>query len=284
MEKHLLVTVSEQKSALFGIKFVGDFFSKKKDMKLTLYFTYPKGISGWTDEDYKRQHAKHQKQNEANGQQALEEAKKVCCAMGFDENQISLKLEMRKTNRVLDILHEGAKGRYDAVVLGRRGVSWLEEAFDESVTKGLLKEKFHFPVWLCKNPAPDRQNILICVDGSDAAYRMADHVGFILEKEPRHQIVLFAADEDRKKAEDIIATARGHLVKNGFDEKLVKTVIVSEANAAKAIIAESNKGKFAAVTVGRRHAAPGALKNLFFGSVSTRLFNEMEGASLWVCY
>ena len=284
MEKHLLVTVSEQNSALFGVKFAGNFFSDKKGIKLTLYFTYPKGAAGWTDDDYKRQQAKQQKQNEAKGRQALEAAKKICCDLGFDENQISLKLEMQKTNKVLDILHEGAKGNYDAVVLGRRGVSWLEEAFDESVTKGLLKEKFHFPVWLCKNPDPDRKNILICIDGSEAAYRMADHVGFILETENRHQIVLFSADENQKKAEDIITTARGHLNKNGFNEKMVRSLIVSEKNAAKAIMAEAKKGKYAAVTVGRRHAEPGALKSLFFGSVSTKLFNEMEGASLWVCY
>ena len=279
-----MVTVSEQKSALFGVKFVGDFFMNKQDIKLTLYFTYPKGGEAWSDDGYKDHEKKQQKKNESRGRKALEEAKNACCRLGFSEDRISLKLEKRKITKVMDILHEGAKGRYDAVVLGRRGVSWLEEAFDESVTKGLLKEKFHFPVWLCKNPDPDRKDILICVDGSDAAYRMVDHVGFVLEKETQHQIVLFSANEDQKKAADIIATARGHLVKNGFDETRVKPSIISDKNVAKAIISKAEKGKFAAVTVGRRHAEPGVLKSLFFGSVSTRLFNEMESASLWVCY
>lgn len=283
MDRHLLVTVSEQKSALYGVKFVGNFFSDKKGLKITLYYTCPRAAA-WDDDIHKGNQARQEKQYEARGRRALEDAKQTCCRLGFEADQIAFKLESRKTSKVMDILYEGAKRRYDAVVLGRRGVSWLEEAFDESVTKGLLKETFHFPVWLCNKPEPHGKNVLVCVDGSEAAYRMTDHVGFMLEKESRQAVTLFVAGEDLKASEKIIAEALVQLAKNGFPEQRIKTLIIPEKNAAAAILLEVKGKQYAAVAVGRRSSAQKTLKGLFFGSVSTRLFNEMEGAGLWICY
>jgi len=50
MERHLLVTISEQQSALCGVRFVGYFFSNKENLKLTLYYTAPRPATIWDGE------------------------------------------------------------------------------------------------------------------------------------------------------------------------------------------------------------------------------------------
>ena len=42
MERHLLVTVSEKHDNLFGVRFLGNFFSKKEEIKVTLLYLTPK--------------------------------------------------------------------------------------------------------------------------------------------------------------------------------------------------------------------------------------------------
>ena len=50
MSRHLLITVSEQQSALYGIRFAGNLLSNKQDLKLTLYYTIPRGPQVWSGE------------------------------------------------------------------------------------------------------------------------------------------------------------------------------------------------------------------------------------------
>ena len=164
------------------------------------------------------------------------------------------------------------------------GASWLEEAFEESVTKNILKENFNFPIWLCKKSEADRKNILLCVDGKEPSFRMTDHVGFVLGEENQHEVTLFLAGENSGQAEDIFRKAKGNLLKNSLPEAQVKTKIVSDKNVANAIISEVKKRNYAAVAVGRRKSGQNTTKKLFLDSVSTRLYKDIEGASLWISY
>ncbi|MCJ7687192.1 MAG: universal stress protein, partial [Desulfobacteraceae bacterium] len=202
MEKHLLVTVSEQQSALHGVRFVGHFFSNKKEIKLTLFYTAPRPAAVWGEEQTHEsvsQSEQQAKQYEAKGRKALEEAKKVLIKLGFKQEQIGTKFQVRQRAKVNEIIQEGEKGFYDAVVLGRRGLSWLEEALDDSVSKGLLEKRCNFPVWICRRPDLETKNVLLCLDGSETSYRMADHVGFILGEEKSQEVTLFTVEKPGSK-------------------------------------------------------------------------------------
>ena len=284
MKKHLLVTVSDQISALYGLKFIDRIFDKKEDVQLTLFYTVSKSPIIWEGKSRDHTYINVTKKNEAKGIKALADAKAELCKMGFVEDQISTKLDTRKKSTAHDILYEGAAGQYDAVVLGKRGTGWLEETFEESVTKNLLKESFRFPVWLCKLSDTKKNGVLVCVDGSEAALRMADHVGYILNKENSQPVTLFAVDSNGSDTEAILAQAREHLLQNNFPKELVKTVSVKNKNIGKAILKQAKKGNYAAIAVGRREREPKFIKSLFFGSVSTHLFENLEGTSLWICH
>lgn len=291
MEKHLLVTVSEQLGTLYSVRFAGQFFSNKKDLRLTLLYVAPKPVAVWEEDvayDSVRQVDKQAKLYEKKGHAALEAARKELLKAGFDHKQIHTKLQIRKFSKVMDIIQEGEKGLYDAVVLGPRGLSWLERAFDESVSRSLLEKRVNFPIWLCRKPDMDRKNVLLCVDGSKPAFRMADHVSFILSQEQKHGVTVLIVKKKgtplKENEDTIISITMETLTHNGYPEDMISTRLVEASDVTKAILREAEQGRFAVVGVGRTGAGQGRIKKLFMGSVSDTLFHELEGAALWICH
>jgi nucleotide-binding universal stress UspA family protein len=290
MEKHLLITVGDDKSAMFGVQFVSHLFKNKDAIKLTLFYTAPRPPAVWADErksDEWRQAEQKFKEYEAKGKKALAAAKDELAARGFVKEKIDTKLRFRELSKIMDIIDEGESGLYDAVVLGRRGISWFEETFDESVTKGLMEKRGRFPMWICRRPDLNRKDVLVCLDGSDSAYRVADHVGFVLAREEDQRIQLFVVKKKGKTTadspQDILAKGRKNLTDHGIPDDRIHTKIEESDNVRKAILNESETGGFSAVAVGRTGSGQGFLKKLFMGSASGYLFKELESAALWIC-
>ncbi len=283
MERHLLVTLSERQDGLFGVRFVGNFFADKEGMKITLLYTTPRAPSFWeSDLNADLQMRK----SETDGRQVLETAKAHLLKNGFDPDQVITKLQGRRVSKVMEIIQEGAKGLYDAVVLGGRGLSWLEQAFDESVTTGLLEQACKFPIWVCRRPDLDRQNVLACVDGSAASDRMVDHIAHILNQERRQSVTFLAVGKKGriadKDGDTILSKSREILISRGFSSDRIHLKEIEEGAVSKVILKEADEGRFAAVAVGRTGTGQGLLKKIFVGSVSQALFQEFQGAALWL--
>ena len=283
MERHLLVTVSEKHDNLFGVRFLGSFFEEKKGMKVTLLYLTPRP-PGRFEKDLDTE--QRIKKSEAKGNKALRNAKSDLLKTGFDEEQIKTKLRPARIGKVNEIIQEGSEGKYDAVVLGRRGLSRLEETFDESVSSTLFDQEWGFPLWICRNPDTKRKDVLACVDGSDASHRMLDHVGFILGQAVDQNVTLLTISKKGtvgdKDADEVLHDGKKALMEHGIPAERIQYQVIPEANAGKAILKETSARHFAAVAVGRTGKAMGFLKKVFVGSVSRTLFHELEGAALWL--
>ena len=283
MERHLLVTVSEKHDNLFGVRFLGNFFADKEEMKITLLYLTPQPPGRFEADQEMELRAK---KSEATGRKALNEAKGELLKMGFKEVQVSLKIRPRRLSKVNEIIQEGSEGKYDAVLLGRRGLSRLEQTFDESVTSALFEQEWGFPLWICRKLDVDRKHVLACVDGSDASHRMLDHVGFILGQARNQNVTLLTISRKGhvgdKSADEILHKSKEMLIADGISPERIRFKVIPEANAGKAIIKEAGTEHFAAVAVGRTGKVMGFLKKVFVGSVSRTLFQELEGAGLWL--
>jgi len=283
MERHFLVTVSEREDGLFGVRFIASFFTSKDDMKATLLYTTPRMPSPW-DQDVDA--GSHAKKAMAEGRQALDRARGYLVKHGFDPDKVIAKIQERRVSKIMEIIHEGARGLYDAVILGRRGLSWLERAFEESVTKGLLEKECDFPIWVCRRPDLERRNVLACVDGSPASYRMVDHIAHILVQEAKQGVTLLTVEKKGRIGDEdtgtILYTCRDALMDRGLPSEMIHLKQVEGGPVSKLILKEADQGRFAAVAVGRTGTGQGLLKKLFFGSVSQALFQELQGASLWL--
>ncbi len=291
MEKHFLITVSDNTSALHGIRFAGHFFSNKDAVRITLFYTVPKGPQLWAGEkdlESVQDAELQEKQNKSRGRRALDIAKKELIGLGFKTELIRTKLLPRRFSTVLDILREGADGLYDSVILGRRGLTWIEEAFDQSVSRGVLDHRVDFPLWVVRNPDLNRSDVLLCVDGTQPSKHMVDHVGFILAGEKTHKVTLFFVNRPPLKSQAELGAIFDEAVEilehNEFPKEMIKTKVVEDTNPAKAIVNEAGTHAYAVVAVGRRAPKQGIFKKMFFGSVSMRLFRDLEKTALWICY
>lgn len=286
MERNFLIAVSEQKKALLGVRFVGNFFSDKQDIKSTLFYSAPKSDVFWANQTSAEPFSRQKEQMDkilAGGKAALEIAKKECINLGFLPENLSLKQQTQVFSTVVDIIQEGKNGKYDAVVLGRRGLSMLGEAFEENISKDLFNMKFTFPIWLCRSANPVKKNVLLYIDGSETSFRMADHVGFVLSLEKKHRLDILIADKTADAA-SIMERCRSILLENGFPEALIRLRTTTLENAASAILDAVDKEPYAAVALGRSGQKSNPLLRLFKGPVCSILFKELTDTSLWICH
>ena len=288
MNKHLLVTISEDPTAHFGLRFVCAFFKHKDDVRLTLFNTAPQPPAVWAEEanfETLRLNEEAAQAIISSGKRAMEAARSIFLQSGFSAAQVDDKIVSRNFSRIQDIVKEGETGLYDAVVFGRRGMLRLENFLDKSASEEMLQEKFAFPLWLCRDVEYDRKGVLLCVDGSEPARRMADHVGFILQGEPEHHVTILRVlrkSDVPQNTEGLFTEAIDALKDNGFPTRHIKTRLEQTDNVAQAIIDEANRGRYAAVAVGRSDRHKGVLSQLFAGSVTMALFRKLTGAALWV--
>jgi nucleotide-binding universal stress UspA family protein len=289
MNKHFLLSVSDSKASFWGARFLGDFLHNKDDAEVTVYCSLAAPtVNGMPN---------YQERVEADG--LLERRQKAATAVlqktvdflhagGFRKKNLHHKLGRHSLSPTENILVEVEKGLYDALVLGRRGLGWLEELVESSVSRELLERKGATPVWLCRLPEKGRGHVLACVDDSPQTERMVDHVGFILADQPDHEITLLNIydpnSEDRMFAEVIFDNCKALLAENNYPSERVHTRIVESFSPAKAILEVLHTGQYAAVAAGRTGEDRGLRQRLFMGSVSSTLFRQVQGAGLWLCH
>jgi len=288
LEKHLLVTISEDINALFGLRYVFGFFSRRDLVRLTLFYVSARPGSEAFDSSAPFC-AAGQAPSFGNAcrtpPQTLTTARDWLLDMGFPGDRIELRSAPAKYGTVKDIAAEAERGLYDAVVLGRRGLSWFDEIFDDSITHRMLWESISFPLWVCRNPGRHRKNVLLCVDGSEQSLRVADHVGFVLRNEPEHSVTVFhnraLSLPEGQSIEHIMAGAIAVLKENGLEDERIDILVKSSKDPAELILKQAQEGEFAAVAVGRTGGKPDGLRNIF-GSTSQTLLRKLEGAALWI--
>lgn len=288
LEKHLLVTISEDINALFGLRYVFGFFSRRDLVRLTLFYVTARPGTESFDSSAPFC-ATGQTSSFGNAcrtpPQTLTTARDWLLDMGFPGDRIEMRSAPAKYGTVKDIAAEAERGLYDAVVLGRRGLSWFDEIFDDSVTHRMLWESISFPLWVCRNPMRHRKNVLLCVDGSEQCLRVADHVGYILRNEPEHSVTVFhnraQSLPEGQSIEHITAGAIAALKENGIEDERIDVLVKSSKDPADLILKQAQAGEFAAVAVGRSGGKPDALRNIF-GSISLTLLRKLEGAALWI--
>lgn len=288
MNKHLLVTASGDRSALMGLKFVNGFFEAKAGVRVTVFYTTPKPPAVWEGELNHAtldEYETRKRANEVKGRNILDDALRLLIDGGFPAENVDAKMILRSISKAEDILREGEEGLYDALVLGRRGVTRLEQLVEESVSGQLALRNAACPLWVCRSPEPGRSGVLLCLDGSDASMRTADHVGWMVAGEPRHEVTMLRVHRGGglgEPAESMFQHAKSILMENGVDDERIREMIVDNGPAAKAIMDEAQRGKYAAVAIGRTGRGRSLLRRLFMGSVGRALLHELEGAVLWM--
>lgn len=283
MKKKILITVSDETSHLYGIRFAGCFFKNKSAVEATLFYVAPRADFG--EPGQVGRYARTRRAIQTRAATALDAARKQLLELGFAAENVSTGFTFNEFGTVKDIIRKARSGKYDAAVLGRRGYVLFESLLATSVTKELLAREVDFPIWICKSPEESRRNVLVCVDGSDAALRIVDHAGFMLAEESDHCVTLFHLDTGERPDRDaLMEEARSKLIANGVSGERIETIVERSAatGVAKKILDKAAAGNYAAVGVGRVGIRKGGFKEWLVGSRTMKLLESMEKTGLWI--
>ena len=217
----------------------------------------------------------------------LDAAKQILIDSGFPEKGVKVKLKKREHGIAQDIMSEAGHG-YDAVAVGRRGVSQLREMVLGSVSIRLMEKLHSMPLMLVGKDA-EPEKVLIGFDGSENAMRAVHFVGQALKgsDHPVSLLHVVRSDED-ELAQDVktdMAEAfdRAKQTLTGYNlssDKIKTDILYGEESRAGAIVREARSGNYGAIVLGRRGLS--RIEEFFMGRVTNKVAYMAKGLALWV--
>lgn len=292
MKKHFLVTISSQSENLYGVKFLCSFFKSDSQHSLTLLHIYRQNsndMSAALTEMWLRPDEAIEGRLTVGAKLSIDKCLKLIESSKMTVDHKVTKTVAEQYGKVKDILNEGQKGLYDAIVLGKRAgysLQWIFERPADEIAQSIIRDTtFTTPIWICPEVNKERKNILVCVDGSENAYRTVDHVGFIMAEQEQHNITLFHVKNSTGiSGNEIFPKAEKILLSHGISEQRIETVSTWGLSTAGTIQGILNRHEYAAVAVGLKGYKQEQLnEGPFAGATVSTLIRKIEGAAVWCC-
>ncbi|MDX9818195.1 MAG: universal stress protein [Desulfococcus multivorans] len=307
MEKKILLAVDESKHAKNAIQYVIDIAPRVNQLTYTLFHVQPQISQFLHDEariNVRAQSAieKIKKKNAQNAHALLEKYKNLMVDEGIDETHIESKTAPRNLGLAKDIIEFAQKKHYDAVVVGRRGLTKMQEVFMGSLTTKLVEHSQVIPLWIVDGKVTSRR-VLVAVDGSESAFRAVDHVSFIFRNNPHATITLFhvtprlkdycrldyITDEedlesailqsDKKCIDQFLSVVEKKFIDAGIArEQVIVRQTKPRFSIGDAILEEIQKGDYGTVVIGRR----GTERAFYLGRVSNQVLSKTTRRAVWL--
>ena len=226
-------------------------------------------------------------------QEFLERARQLFLEQGVPEDMVITKIKERKLGIVRDIVDECQSG-FDALVVGRAGMSKLKDLVLGSIAKELIGYPSNIPLCVVGG-SPEVGRILLGMDGSAGALKALDYLGTILqctncEGALFHVIksfdfVIACADGEFDKAERAaticLAKAICHLEEEGLSrDRMTTKIAAGKDSCSRAIVEKAREDGYGTIVVGRRSLS--GLKQCFLGRVSNNVLKLAKEMAVWV--
>lgn len=215
-------------------------------------------------------------QNEKEIKEYMGKATQILLDAGVNKEDVTVNIHERDEGVARDIMKEAEKG-YDAVVIGRGGMSKFKDLIIGSVAIKLLEKCDFIPLFVVGKSA-EQGKVLVGYDGSDGAVKAVDYVCDTLGGTDFEVglINVIRGEEGSflKDAEianrNLLNMAKSRLLTAGFKSNQITTKIITGAsNRAGAIIQEAEEGCYGTVVVGRRGLSK--VHEFFMGRVSNQV-------------
>lgn len=292
MNKHYLVTVSNDFEHLTGVEFICSFFKSRSEHQITLLhicrldskIATNSLLEMWDNPD-----DRVKGKLTVGAKKAMDKAITLLSDSRMSVDEMITKTFAERYGKVKDILNEGSSGLYDAIILGKRAsytLQWFfERPADETAKAIIADSSITTPIWVCPAPEKGRKHVLVCVDGSDESLRAVDHVGYILSKQDQHNLTLFHVENGAGLDIDTIFKKSLLLLnEHNIDRQRVTTESTWGINVAGTISSFAEKGNFAAIAVGLRGVDKGIMKRMnLAGGTTASLIERAEKISIWCC-
>jgi nucleotide-binding universal stress UspA family protein len=303
-----MIAVDDSLYSKSVVKYVARLSARLKDLHCVLFNAQPMVSQFLVDEAKKKADSRKElkavmERNAAASQTLLDYIKTTMVQNGVDDSRIQTVTQPRKLDIAKDMIEYAQDGRFDALAVGRRGISGFQELFMGSVSSNVAQNSKVIPVWIVGGDvAPSR--FLVAVDGSEYSLRAIDHLAFtmrdaadisltFLHVAPKlkdycaidfEQTQTGALEEvmlkgDAACIDNFYAHALKKLKEFDIDEDRIRTKTVAGlVNVGSIIMKEFQSGNFDTIVVGRS----GMNKSFFTGSVTNTLLNKISKGALWL--
>ncbi|MEN8245442.1 MAG: universal stress protein [Thermodesulfobacteriota bacterium] len=308
MQKKILLAVDNTRPSRKALDYSMQLSSDIRELHYVLFYIQPMISLFLQDEARKSSLAMKQldkivKKNQEVAEKLLDDYRRQMEEHGVAPERIECITNIRQLGYAKDIIEKAQKEQYDAIVVGRRGISSLQKMYSGSVTTDILEQSQVIPVWMVDGKVPSGE-ILVAIDGSEASLRAVDHVSFILSHKPDARLTLLHVsnnagnyceidleEQPNPELEDLVTRSDKacidqfypHAMQKFEDAGIPKEQIRIETvpgsrRIGKSIMDFAQKGNYSTVVVGRR----GIDKSFFMGSASRYMINKISNGALWV--
>ncbi|HVO85365.1 MAG TPA: universal stress protein [Syntrophobacteria bacterium] len=232
----------------------------------------------------------------------LATAKKILTEASIPEKSVSVNLQQAQKGVARDLITESKNG-YDAIVLGRRGLSALQVPFLGSVSTKVIERAHDVAVWLVGG-YPQAPNVLLAVDSSEYAAGMVHYVGsFAAPSDARITLIhvtraldpafreLFSMHTQEVDAfmeqlgaetQAMFKRYREILLHHGIQDDRITTKHVTQApSRAASILDEARSARYGTVVMGRRGLSK--VYGFLTGRVTNKVLHQGDGLAVWIC-
>ncbi|MFZ5572531.1 MAG: universal stress protein [Thermodesulfobacteriota bacterium] len=315
MQQEILIAVDNSDHSVEAIDYLLSIDSMIRKPNYTIAHIHP-AISAFIMEEAEHDPAAKRKlsellqRNHDNASSLLQRFASKMREAGIEEKRLKTVSRPQLSGIAKDILDFALVGRYDALVVGRRGISKAQEMFMGSVTAQLLEHSQVTPVWVVDRK-PELSKMVIAVDGSESALRAVDHVAFMLRGNQAQSVTLLhvkpkignylaidfhlpdteADSEPNPELDDLVRQTDGRRLKHFFKAAVAKfreagihrdqlhiMEVDCTMNVGKTITKEMAQGRFGTVVIGRS----GENRSFFFGSVSKCVLENYTEGAVWL--
>jgi len=307
MKKKILVAVGDCIYSEHAVKYVAKISSAAKDLTYTLFNVQPLvprifSAAAQKDSTVKAEIDRLISQNTKEARRTVERLKDLTLREGIAEKHVEVLIEPMQVGISKDILNRGEQGRYDAIVLARRGLTPSRDFFIGTIAAKVIEHALKIPVWVASGENIS-MNFMLAVDGSDNSLRVVDHVIQMVGAHRELKLTLFHViphlrhyysldfemanprldqilhQEDKARMAVFYEKARERLKAAGLKMSRVAIKTSSQSyDISTGILCEARTGRYGTVVVGRR----GESESFFTGRIAMRLVQKITDETLWV--
>jgi nucleotide-binding universal stress UspA family protein len=232
----------------------------------------------------------------------MEKARAALIESGFEPKAVEVRVQELKSGIARDIHNESLRG-YAALVVGRTGVSKIDDIMMGSVASKLVEVSGHLPI-IVVGAHSDSKKILVALDGStgsmqavqfvsaainpDACELMLCHVVRLLDTQKSGTRELFALKHEKdwiaSNQRQMVPTfieAKKQLMHAGVSaEKLISEILTYEKSRAAAIVKAATDGGYDTIAMGRRGLT--SVEEFKLGRVCRKILHFAFRPALWI--
>jgi nucleotide-binding universal stress UspA family protein len=308
MEKRLLVAVDGSTYSNNTIHYLGTLFAQQEEVLLHLLSIIPCGSlpseKEWMDERELINSLPPEAQKRMRTMKTyIKTATDKLGRLGLAPERITTEIKLARRSVTDDIIAEARKGLFDSLVIGRRGITKLEELIIGSISESILHKCHDVPIWIIDGRV-DSRKFLVPIDGSLSAMMAADHLAHILQGNSQCEITLFHSsamlssvsnaepsdfyekwgrewcEEHMSRPDSLFHAPKQLLIDSGIPEESIKWLHSSKGiETSRQIIRQALVDDFGTIVIGRR--GEDTKKGIFRG-VSDRVVLMADRVAIWI--